>query len=218
MITQMQERPPYVMFEIRTQEDRDATIKAGRYIAKDVDFVVITPAGSKDTVERKAEDWIEDINRKASMSPPSYNPAHVNHFNAMYKAWKDKQTLPETGTPIKGWPVISPAEQENILSANVRTVEDLALLNESGLTRVGMGARALQNKAKAWIESANDHGKVSAEVSALKVKAEEQERRIEDLIEANKTLMAKLGEEPRQKRAYNRKPKNEPIDGHTEGL
>lgn len=212
MIREMEERPPYVQFEPRTIENRDASIKEGRYIAKDVNYVIVTAAGSKDTVERIADEWLADIERKASSSPPRFNPVHARHFKAMYEAFKEGNELPEVGTPIKGWAVISPAEQENIIRANVRTVEDLASINDAGMMRIGMGAMALKTKAMAWLDSANDHGKVSAQVSALKVKSEEQERRIDELMAANRALMEKLGStsiEPRQKRPYNRKPKED---------
>lgn len=206
MISLMQERPPYVTFEIRTEEDREATIREGRYMAKDVDFAIIVPAGSKDCIERKATEWLSDIKRKSEYRPPGFNPLHADHFHKMYRAWKDKQEMPLSGTPINGWPAISPAQQDNLLSVNVRTVEDLAFLNESGLQRIGMGARALQDKAKAWIDSANDHGKVSSQVSALKLKVEEQDKKIQELITANEELMSNSAkDEPRTKRPYKRK-------------
>lgn len=192
MITQMAERPPYVQFETRTAEDRDSSIREGRYIAKNVDYVLITPAGSKDIVERSAEEWLKEMNRKATQDPPGYNPIHAKHFNDLYEAWKENRELPESGTPIRGWQMLSPAEQENVISANVKTVEDLAVLNEQGLTRIGMGARALQSKAKDWLAAAQDTGKVSAELSSLKVKVEEQDRQIAELIQTNRELMAEL--------------------------
>lgn len=192
MITQMGERPPYVQFETRAVEDRDASIREGRYMAKNVDYALITPAGSKDVVERVAEEWLAQIRMKASMNPPQVNLQHANHFEQIYEAWKKNNTLPEDGTPIKGWQVITPAEQVNILSANVRTVEDLAVLNEQGLQRIGMGARNLQEKAKAWLKSANDHGKVTNEMAAIKVKMENQEKKIDDLTTLNARLINDL--------------------------
>ena len=43
----MQARPPYVQFEMRAVEDRQASIDAGHYVAKDVAYAIITPAGSR---------------------------------------------------------------------------------------------------------------------------------------------------------------------------
>ena len=222
MISQMDERPPYVMFEIRTVEDRDASIREGRYIAKGVNYVIVTAAGAKDTVERIADEWIADINRKAMSIPPRFNPQHAKHFANMYTAWKEGNELPEVGTPIKGWSVISPSEQENIISANIRTVEDLANISESGLERMGMGARNLKNKAIAWMASANDQGKVVSQLAALQQKVEEQDVLIQKLKQSNQSpvydptpsekpleVTVDTVEVPRTKRAYNRKPKPE---------
>ena len=208
MITQMDERPPYVQFEARSVEDRDATVREGRYMARDVNYVIVTAAGAKDTVERVAEEWLEDIERKAHSNPPRFNPVHARHFKEMYKAFTEGNEIPEVGTPIRGWSLVSPAEQENIIRANIRTVEDLASINEAGLTRLGMGARALQTKARAWLDNAKDSGKVAAEVSALHVKLEDQQAQIDKLLAANRSLMDQLGQ-PKQKRPYNRKQKEE---------
>lgn len=181
MITQMAERPPYVQFETRPVEDRDASIREGRYIAKNVNVALITPAGSKDTVERLAEDWLREVRLRATRNPPTINPQHASYFEECYARWQKDNTLPEDGTPIKGWAVITPAEQVNIISANVRTVEDLAVLNESGLQRIGMGARNLQERAKAWLKSATDHGAGACEIANLKTQNEELLARIASL-------------------------------------
>jgi hypothetical protein len=52
-------KAPWVQFERRAVEDRNASIEAGHYVAKDVDFVMITPYGSKDMIDRVAAEWFE---------------------------------------------------------------------------------------------------------------------------------------------------------------
>ena len=61
MVQIAEDRPPYVQFELRAVEDRSALIETGHYGSKDVAFALITPAGSKDRVERNAEEWLEHI-------------------------------------------------------------------------------------------------------------------------------------------------------------
>lgn len=175
------ERPPYVAFETRAVEDRDASIKAGHYVAHDVDYVVITPAGSKDQIERIADEWLSQIKRQSVEG--KYNPVWVQHFEAVYRQWKETNTIPENGTSIKAWPLLSPAQAATVLAANIRTVEDLASINEDGLRRLGMGGRDLKAKAVAWLESAKDTGKVAAENAALKVKIEALEAQVAELIQ-----------------------------------
>ena len=36
MVQKLEERPPFVRFEVRAEEDRQASIEAGHYVGKDV--------------------------------------------------------------------------------------------------------------------------------------------------------------------------------------
>lgn len=173
------ERPPYVAFETRAEEDRNASIEAGHYVGRDVDYVIITPAGSKDQIERIASEWLAQIRRQSAEG--KYNPVWAQHFEAVYKQWKETNTIPENGTAIKAWPLLSPAQVATVLAANIRTVEDLAAATEDGIRRLGMGGRDLKNKAVAWLESAKDTGKVAAENAALKAKIDALEAQVAEL-------------------------------------
>ena len=55
------ERPPYVVFETRPVENRTKTLEAnnGLPVYDDVAFVIITPPGSKDQIERIAAKLFE---------------------------------------------------------------------------------------------------------------------------------------------------------------
>lgn len=175
------ERPPYVAFETRAIEDRTASIEAGHYVAHDVDYVVITPAGSKDQIERIAEEWLAQIRRQAGEG--KYNPVWVQHFEAVYRQWKETNTIPENGTSIKAWPLLSPAQVATVLAANIRTVEDLATANEDAIRRLGMGGRDLKTKAVAWLDSAKDAGKVAAENAALKLELDGLREEVQELMQ-----------------------------------
>jgi hypothetical protein len=48
-------KPPYVRFEVRSVEDRTASIESGHYVGKDVIFAIVTPAGTRDRIEREAD-------------------------------------------------------------------------------------------------------------------------------------------------------------------
>lgn len=186
-IGMMEARPPYVQFEMRAQEDRQATIETGRYVAKNVAFALVTPAGTKDMIERIADEWLADIEMKAFRPDPMYNPQWAQYFRSQYEQWKKGEEIPENGTPIKGWAAISPAEQQMILQANIRTVEDLAEVTEQGMQNIGMGARNLKEKAVAWLKSAEDHGKIAQEVAAMKAENE-------DLKQLLKSALDKIGD------------------------
>jgi hypothetical protein len=76
--------------------------------------------------------------------------------------------MPLDGEAIKGWGVISPAQQANLIAINIRTVEDLAAVNDEGLKRIGMGAGELRDKAKAWLSQLADKGPLTQENALLK--------------------------------------------------
>lgn len=159
------DRPPYVAFERRAVEDRAQTNAAGHYVSKDVDFVVLTRPGSRDTVEKEVSVWLKEseVNVKNQRMPAPW----LTLFREAYAQWKAGETLPENGTPIKGWPILSPAAQKDLLAAGVRTVEDLAEIPDTDLQGICMGALGYKARAKSWLASAKDVGVVAAKNTAL---------------------------------------------------
>jgi len=160
-------RPPYVTFEVRAIEDRNASIEAGHYVTKDVNFAIITPQGSKDRIERVADEWLAKL--ADDVREGRFDQAWLSAYKEAYKAWAEGNELPENGFPVKNWPVLSPSQIISLLECHVRTVEDLAVANEETLAKIGMGGRALKQRAIDWLASAASIGKPSEELSALKV-------------------------------------------------
>jgi len=160
-------RPPYVVFETRPVEDRAASMEKGHYVTRDVNMAVITPMGSKDRTERVAEEWFQQLQQQVveGRFPREWR----TEFMASYEAWKEGRELPLNGTAILTWPVASPSQVKQLLDAKLRTVEDLAQANEETLAMLGMGARALKDKAVSWLQSAGTTGKVAEELAALRL-------------------------------------------------
>lgn len=179
MIQVAENRPPYVMFETRAEEDRNASIEAGHYVAKDVDYVLITPMGSKDQIERVASEWFDYLAQDSNGA--RFPQEWVKAFKSAYAEWKQGNELPIDGTPVKTWPIPSPAQIKMMLNWHIRTVEDLAGANEETISRLGMGARALKQQAIEWLASSAGTGKVSAEISALKAQNADLKARNESL-------------------------------------
>ena len=184
----MKERPPFVTFEVRAEEDRQASIESGQYRAKDVDYALITPAGSKDRVERVVADWFAYLTEQVGQG--RFPAEWLEGFKHKYKLWKEGQELPVDGTPIKTWNLLSPAQCKTLLDLHVRTVEDLAAANEELLSRIGMGGRALQASARDWLASAKDVGATASQLTALKAELEAATNRIKSLEEQNLKLQA----------------------------
>lgn len=150
---------------------------------RSVDFAIIRPIGSKDTVEVEALIWLETLDKD-----PNMLPEWAAKFKSMYALWKAGQEPTPDGTHVTQWPAISKAQAQLLISADIRTVEDLAQANEQGLVRVGMGSRELQNKARAWLESAKDTGRAAEELITLRA----QNKANEDKIKSQDEVIARL--------------------------
>jgi len=184
---------PYVRFERMAIEDPVASLKAGSYVARDVDYVKITPPYSKDIFTTKVTSWKDQM--KVDAANGRIPPEWVSKYHAHYDAWLVGQELPLDGTPIKGWGVCSPAQQETLIRMHVLTVEQLADITHEGLTRVGMGGNDLKNKAIAWLKQLKKAGPATLEIAALKKENDalnhsivNLESRIEELTRIVKSL------------------------------
>lgn len=187
-----EERPAYVQFERRAIEDKAASLRDGVYRAKDVDFALVTPPYSKDCVEQKVEQWLANLERNVrdGRVPETW----AKQWKESLARWKEGQEMPVNGTAIKGWGVISPAQQATIIGINCRTVEDLAQINDEGIRRLGMGAIELRDKARNWLASMKDHGSVAVQMSALEQENRSLKASLETMakqIEALQTMLPK---------------------------
>jgi hypothetical protein len=190
-----QARPPYVEFKQVAVEDRQATIEAGHRVTKDVSMAFIMQPGSKDQVEKVAEEWLAQIKRKMlSGAPDAYPPEWVDAFQKKFDMWKQGIEAPLNGTSLRQVTFLSPATVENYIAMRVLTVEDLAALDEVAIQHAGMGARADRDKARAWLTSAEDQGKAAEQIAALSATVETMKTQMEALQEQNRNLVAQLAD------------------------
>lgn len=160
-----QARPPHVIFERRAEEDRQASIEAGRYISRDVDYAIVTPSGSKDRVERVVSDWFTML--AGEVRAERWPQAWLDQLKSGYDAWTRGQTPPEHGTPLSTWPALSPAQVKNWAQIGIRTIEELAEANEETLSAYGMGSRDMKSRAGLFLENAkSDSGPLVAKLRA----------------------------------------------------
>lgn len=145
--------PPMVKFELRAVEDAVRTKEAGHRVTKDAEFIIIIPPGGNLVVEKE----IRDSNRRDVMTK----------YGRQYDAWKEGLEPSVDGMPLREWPLASPSQCENLAACKVYSVEQLAQAPEDVLNVIGMGSRGLKQKAVAWLESAQNVGKVAAKLEAL---------------------------------------------------
>lgn len=186
------DRMPFVRFEMVAVEDIVASQREGHYIAKDVEMVNVTPPYSKDIVKFKASNWLAQL--KVDVDNGRMPADWAEKFRHMYELWKQGQEMPLEGTPIKGWGVISPAQQETLIRMHVLTVEQLAAITSEGTNRIGMGGIEMKNKAEAWLGTLKKAGRPTMEIASLrkenaqlKVNQELLESKIEELTQYNKS-------------------------------
>lgn len=111
-------------------------------------------------------------------------------FPEQYKAFQARREHVQEGTPLEEWPMISRSMAEEYKFYHIHTVEQLALLSDTALSKMGLGALDLQKKARTWLASAKD----TALVQRLAVERDEQNALIAQLQESNKQLEAGLEE------------------------
>lgn len=199
---QREDRPAYVRFERIAIEDVAATLAAGHYVAKDIDMALITPPYSKDVMKYKVKAWFDILEQdvRNGRIPESW----LARYKESYAAFQKGQDIPLVGTAIKGWGIISPAQQETLIKMSVLTVEDLAAINDEGIKRIGMGGIDLKNKAKSWLLQLKDNGALVVQMAELQKQFANQSALINSQAE-------KIDEMKRQLSLYETQPAQENV-------
>jgi hypothetical protein len=197
MVTIFDKRPPYVRFEEREMGlDADATAAAGRPIPRVVFMACITPHGSKDVVEKVAEEWLAQIKQKALAG--DYPSEWLSHFELQYKEWRKGNDVPREGTPIRTWQMCTGEQRTRLIGNGITTVEDLAQFPDSGLGAIGMDGRYLRDLARNWITEAKDKGANAKALADANVEIDRLKESNARLTERVDRLAARLEQEETQ--------------------
>lgn len=186
------ERPPYITFENRSVEDRAATLAAddGMVKYKEVPFVLITPPGSKDQIERVAEEWFAE--KKAHTQSGRWPAQWHEAFTASFNAWLRDEEPPSNGLSIKNWPALTKSQYDALRNLRIMTVEDVAAMNEEAIGRLGMGGRALKVRAGEFLATAKDISSASERLAAQDVTIASLQKQIATLMEQLTLHMPKV--------------------------
>lgn len=176
---------PHVVFYKEAVEDREATIREGHHVSRDVDMVKLTPRGCKDCVTKEVGEWFEGLKGLNKMDRLSH--AVLNNYQEAYATWQKGEEIPEKGLSIKLWPVASPAQVKTLIGMHVYTVEQLAAANEQIISGIGMHGRLLVQRAQAYL-------KESANVGQSVMQFEKQSKELETAKETIATLLADMAE------------------------
>jgi hypothetical protein len=98
-----------------------------------------------------------------------------------YEAWKKGQELPAVGTPLGIWPGVNQAQASALKTFGIRTVEEVASMEEGVMNRVPLpGMRSLRENAKRFLE-ARDSTRVEEELAKRDAKIEVLTAQLENL-------------------------------------
>ena len=160
-------------FRMHPVVDGAASKEAGRTIKRDVPYIKIIQPGES---------------RLGCYDQPATD-RDVARFPRQWAAFQSGQKQEIVGSRLDLLFPTSPAIVENLRSVGVFTVEQLATLPDTGLQNIGMGGRSWQEKAKAYLESANK-GKDFHGLADRLEKLELQTREKDDRIAALEAALA----------------------------
>lgn len=169
MIGLAQARPPYIEFYVTAVDDPKRSVEVGYRVTKDVEMVRIIQPGSRDNLLKPAQQWLDEIKRKFLEGTHDCFPEEwISAFRKKYELWKEGLEAPPMGTSVKEWPLLSPAQVQNLLACRLLTIEDVAEMTEQAMLQFGMGARELKEKAREWIKGKEVANAIAQENQELK--------------------------------------------------
>lgn len=180
-----QPKLPYVQFRVDVEESKDPE---GHIVYRNKYWADVVPAGGKDVVVKDAEEWLAQLRVKGDTrglfdSAANEYRAWYEHFSKAFEKFKAGEELTVAGTPLRALLAFTKAEIAQCEGARIYSLEDLASCNEEGLRHIGIGGRALKDKASQLLASKGEN-KIAEELAAAHVKIEELQTRIEQFIAA----------------------------------
>lgn len=163
-----QERDPTIpRFYTDEVKDEDASAKAGRPIYRSVERVELMVPGN--TLNKPVLNVTEELRER---------------FRQHYDRWKQGQEMATDGTPLEMWPILTAAQVRELKALNIFSIEDCAGLNDQAIQRIGMGGRALKQRAQAYLDDAARGALVeqlTREKDIMEARLAAQDRQLEEL-------------------------------------
>ena len=141
-----------VQFYAGSKHNRAASEDAGRPIYDDKPYIRIMIPGNRSNV----------IDRPVRESDKK-------RFRQYWDAWEAGRQDEVSGTPLSAWPALSKAQVEELGFFNIRTVEQLAQINDTELQKFS-GLTVLKQKAEAFMNLAEGSGSIDRLVDEMAVK------------------------------------------------
>jgi hypothetical protein len=161
----------YARFYYVPVEDKEASLAEGRPMFKDRAYVEIICAGNANNIIRRP---VTDVDKR--------------RFNVAYGKFLEGAEEQLNGTPLTEITWISKAQVEELFYLKVRTLEQLADLNDQ-VCNTAPGLYSLKRKAAVWLKKSED----AAPFAALHKENEELRARLEALEKKGDPLKVRGG-------------------------
>ncbi len=154
------------------------TEQQGRLVGEELDYIEISAAGDK----------LNKFQRPAT-------PNDQMEYSREWDQYQRGKAQISEGTPLSEWEVMSESTIAMLKLLNIHTIEVLAECSDAALQAIGIGARQLQDAAKAFLELEKAPPKVvipPAENTDLRAENERLEAKIEQQGEKIKKQAKKI--------------------------
>jgi hypothetical protein len=155
-----------VKFFTKNVENKLETQAAGRPIFKEKTYIEIRIAGQRDA---------------QACRPVTH--ADKQRFPRHWEAYEKRVEPPTEGTPLTEWTLISRTQAEELAFLHVKTVEQLASVNDTNISNF-MGGHGLKEKAQKWLEKAKLEG-VDREKEDMRSELATLKEQMAKLLDAN---------------------------------
>jgi len=154
-----------IRFFTKATQDGEESVKAGRPIFKEVDYIqIVVPGDRTSTIVRPA------------------SPQDIERFEKQYDHWKKtQQEEMQMGTPLEAWGIMSVAQIEEYRYFGIRTIDQMAELRDDVCQKI-MGATPLKQKAIAFMQMVKDE----APMRHVQAELDKRDEQIATLTEAVK--------------------------------
>jgi hypothetical protein len=186
---------PILRFETRAKQNPALSLEAGRPVFQDIDMLVITPPGTRDSFEAEASTWLAAKRNAAALG--QYPLDWIEKFEAGYQRWKSGNEMPEDGWALKMCPAFTPAEIAACLSIDIKTVESLSQVQDTGLNMLGLNGRILRDRARALLSEGQDKGKLSMQIESMAADLQTTKESLKSAQEKITELEAALQAKPK---------------------
>jgi hypothetical protein len=170
------------------------TAEEGRKVYENRDYVKVTQPGGRSAFVGEVKD-----------DPDTNEPSKfILQYPKQWAQYKAKQEQIGDGMPLDEWTALSTAEVFTMKAEHIHTVDQLAMLNDGDVSRLGMGFEGYRKKAKLYLENIKSKApmeKVMSELANERERHEATEQLMRQEIESLKELInTKRDEEPSRNR------------------